>query len=281
MSRRPARDAWIAGTRPKTSATPAETSSAKSSTPPSRRTSCMRGRLPSGSACTSRTPAHATSRPERAADRRRARSFRPAPGARAARVRRRAPRAPRFRRAGSRAAPGSGWRRWRRRSAAGSRPRAEISSSAGRTVVTSCSCAEIDARAPAGVAVGKRRREPAGDRPSSRAAPAPASTPSARRPTTLSDRALRERPCASFGSKLSGVQMSTLRARREIEFRRHHADNGVRLRVELNRPADRAGDAAEMPLPERAAEDRDAVGAGRAFLRQRTCGRASRWRGAR
>ena len=37
--------------------------SAKSSTPPSSRTSCMRGRLPSGSACTNRTPAHATNRP--------------------------------------------------------------------------------------------------------------------------------------------------------------------------------------------------------------------------
>ena len=33
--------------------------------------------------------------------------------------------------------------------------------------------------------------------------------PSARRAMTLSDRAFRDRPCASLGSKLSGVQTST------------------------------------------------------------------------
>ena len=63
MSRSPARDAWSAGTRPKTSATSTETTSAKSSTPPSSRTSCMRGRLPSGSAWTRRTPVQATRSP--------------------------------------------------------------------------------------------------------------------------------------------------------------------------------------------------------------------------
>ena len=50
----------------------------------------------------------------------------------------------------------------------------EIISSAGRTVVTSCSCAGNHARAPAGVAVRIGRRQPAGDDASSRAAPAPA-----------------------------------------------------------------------------------------------------------
>ena len=153
-------------------------------------------------------------------------------------VRRRAPRARRSRCAGSRAAPASGSRRWRRRSAAGIRPRAEISSSAGRTVVTSCSCAEIT-RAPQPVLLSGNV---VASRPAmtviSRCA-CSCATPSASRPTTFSDRALRERPCASFGSKLSGVQMSTCALGGKSNSRRHHADDGVGLRVELNRPADR------------------------------------------
>ena len=100
-----------------------ETASANSSTPASSRTSCMRGRLPSGSACTRRTPAHATSRPSAPPIAGEHEAFGEHLTHAAARVRRRAPRARRSRRGGSRAAPGSGSRRSRTRSAAGSRPR--------------------------------------------------------------------------------------------------------------------------------------------------------------
>ena len=57
------RDACRAGTSPEISATATEAANANRSTPPSSRTPCMRGRLPSGSEWTKRTPAHATNRP--------------------------------------------------------------------------------------------------------------------------------------------------------------------------------------------------------------------------
>ena len=44
-------------------------------------------------------------------------------------------------------------------------------------------------------------------------------------------------------------------ARRKIELLRHHADDSVRLRIELDRASDHALRSAEMPLPEGAAED--------------------------
>src|SRR5207237_10865937 len=55
-------------------------------------------------------------------------------------------------------------------------------------------------------------------------------------------------------------------ARRKIEVRRHDADDGVRLCVELNRAAEDARRPAEMPLPERAADDGDVVLARLAFF---------------
>jgi hypothetical protein len=55
-------------------------------------------------------------------------------------------------------------------------------------------------------------------------------------------------------------------ARREIELRVHDADHRVRFRVELNRPADRARRSAEVPLPEGAAQNGDAIRARHTFL---------------
>jgi hypothetical protein len=57
-------------------------------------------------------------------------------------------------------------------------------------------------------------------------------------------------------------------ARRKVELGGHDAHHGVRLRIELNRPADHAWRTAEMTLPERAAQDGDAVVSRLPFLRR-------------
>ena len=65
---------------------------------------------------------------------------------------------------------------------------------------------------------------------------------------------------------------------RKIECRRHDADDGVRLRVELNRPADRTRRSAEVTRPERTAQDCNAIRAWLLFLRKKRP--AERGRGA-
>jgi len=57
-------------------------------------------------------------------------------------------------------------------------------------------------------------------------------------------------------------------ARRKVERRRHHADDGVGLGVQLDALADHAGRAPIVPLPERLAEDGDAIGAWCPFFRR-------------
>ena len=150
----PARDACSAGTRPNTSATHdrdrqrEEQHAAVEAHILHPRQAAFRQRVHEPDAGPRDEQA------ERAADRRQHESSRPAPDARAARVRRRAPRAPRFRRGGWRAAPASGSRRWRRRSAAGSRRPPEISSERGPDGRDELFLRRDHARAPPGVAVG-------------------------------------------------------------------------------------------------------------------------------
>ena len=124
----------------------------------------------------------------------------------------------------------------------------------------------------------RRRCAPPAGRPLLRARPGVALA--ATRPTTINDRARRERPCRSLGSKASGVQSCALGRGRKLECRRHHADDGVELGIELNRPADDVGLRAEHAPPERIAQDDDARLRRTGRLRAGTSGRASRSRPA-
>ena len=151
---------------------------------------------------------------------------------------------------------------------------AEIISSAGRTVVTSCSCAAIEPRAPAGVAVRIGRREAAGDE--RHLALRLLERDAVGQPADDVQRArLARAAVAVVGIETERRPDVDVAARRKIELGRHDADNGVGDGVELNLPADRARRAAEVPLPERAAQDGDAGRRRERLPRRRTCARAS------
>ncbi len=121
------------------------------------------------------------------------------------------------------------------------------------------------ARAPAGVAVRERCRQPSGD-----------DRHLALR--LLLPDAVGQPPDDAERSRLAGAAVGIVRiegerrpdidvrARREVEGGRHHPDDGIRLRIELNGVAECVRRAAVVPLPECLAEDRDAIRAGRAFL---------------
>ena len=194
------------GTSPNASAVNAEMPTANNSTPPSSRTSSIRGRLPVGSVCTKRTPAQATNRPNRqpaaasstlSARIWRACRMRPAPSA--ARI------AISARRLDNRAS--TRFATFAQTMSNRNPTAAEIISSAGRTVVTSCSCADTTRAPHPALLSGNVDARRLATRVISRCACA-RPTPSANRPMTLSDRAFLERPCASFGSKARGVQTS-------------------------------------------------------------------------
>ena len=250
MSRSPARDAWSAGTGRRAAPRRSRCSSANSSTPPSSRTSSMRGRLPSGSAAHQAHAGPRDQQAERAADGRQHEAL----GEHlphqlhASRAKRRAHR--------NLAAAAREPRQHQVRDVGADDQQQESDRGRNQQQRRTHRGDQLllrrdHARAPAGVAVRERRRQPAGDDASSRAAPAPAATPSASRPTTLSDRALRERPCASFGSKLSGVQMSTCALGGKSNAAGITPIDRVRLRIELDGLADCRSSSRRSAAPRR------------------------------
>ena len=207
---RRSRAARRAGRIPKSSATATEISVVKASTPPSSVNWSMRGSWLSGSARSSRSPPTATASP----------SAPPAAASSTASARigratsqRPAPSAPRtaisLRRVDNRA---SSRFAMLAQTMSSRKPTAPMSTtSAGREAATSCSCAAttraLQSALLSGYAAARRR---ASTCTSSCAAVGLA--PSARRATTVSDRARRDAPWMSLGSKASGVHTSTLLA---------------------------------------------------------------------
>jgi hypothetical protein len=262
VSRNPARDAWMAGTRPKISATPAEIASAKAARRHQAH-SCIRGRLPSGQRVHGRTPAtrragrarrrspkhetlreHLThERPASRAQRRAHRDFATAT---------REPRQHQIRDVGAHD---------QQQEPDGGRNQQQGGAHRGDELLLS----RDQPRSPSGVAVGERRRQPSGD-----------DGHLALR--LLLRHAVGQAPDDVEGARFAGAAVRVVRieaerrpdvdvrARREIEFGGHHADHGVRLGVELNRLADRRRRSTVVPLPEGAAQHGDPVGAGCAFL---------------